>query len=61
MVKVYKVKTIECERCKTVVTKSEQRPLHGQTLCEDCYLNLLSPLRICDPWAVHSVKTFVKD
>jgi methionyl-tRNA synthetase len=50
-----------CERCKTVVTEGEQRALHGQTLCEDCYMDLLSPLRVCDPWAVHSAKTFVKE
>ena len=32
--------------------------LHGQILCEDCYMDLLSPPRICDPWAVHSAKVF---
>jgi len=24
-------------------------------------MDLLSPLRVCDPWAVHSAKTFVKE
>jgi late competence protein required for DNA uptake (superfamily II DNA/RNA helicase) len=62
MVKVYKVKkTMKCERCKTVVVEGEQKALHGQTLCEDCCIDLLSPLRVCDPWAVHSAKTFVKE
>ena len=62
MVKVYKVKkTMKCERCKTVVVEGEQKALHGQTLCEDCYIDLLSPLRACDPWAVYSAKTFVKE
>jgi len=51
---------MKCERCKTVVPEGEQRTLHGQTLCEDCYMDLLSPLRVCDPWAVHSAKTLVK-
>ena len=27
-------------------------------LCEDCYMDALSPVRTCDPWAVHSAKTF---
>ena len=44
-----------------VVTEGEQRALHGQTLCEDCYMDLLSPLRVCDPWAVHSAMTFMKE
>jgi hypothetical protein len=52
---------MKCGRCETVVVEGEQRVLHGQTLCEDCYMDLLSPLRACDPWAVHSAKTFVKE
>jgi hypothetical protein len=32
----------------------------GQTLCEDCYMDALSPVRTCDPWAVHSAKSFEK-
>ena len=51
---------MKCERCKKVVAEGEQRALHGQILCEDCYMDLLSPLRACDPWAVHSAMTFVK-
>ena len=35
--------------------------LHGQVLCEDCYMDALSPVRACDPWAVHSAKSFVKN
>jgi hypothetical protein len=51
---------MKCERCKTVVPECEQRALHGQILCEDCYMDLLFPLRACDPWAVHSAMTSVK-
>ena len=29
-------------------------------LCEDCYMDMLSPVRTCDPWAVHSAKSFEK-
>jgi DNA-binding MarR family transcriptional regulator len=35
--------------------------LHGQMLCEDCYMDLLSPVKACDPWAVHSAKTLLKE
>jgi len=51
---------MKCERCKTVVPEGEQRALHGQILSEDCYMDLLSPLRVCGPWTVHSAMTFVK-
>ena len=27
---------------------------------EDCYMDVLSPVRACDPWAVHSAKSFEK-
>lgn len=52
---------MQCERCKSVIPKGEKMELHGQVLCEDCYMDLLSPLRVCDPWVVHSAKTFLKN
>jgi hypothetical protein len=51
---------MRCERCKMVVPAGEQRSLHRQILCEDCYMDLLSPLKACDPWAVHSAMTYLK-
>ena len=51
---------MKCERCKRVIPEGEQMVLHGQILCEDCYMDLLSPPKICDPWAVYSAKTFLK-
>jgi len=51
--------TMQCQRCKGVVVEGEARTLHGQTLCEDCYMDLLSPLKACDPWAVHSAKNLI--
>jgi len=50
-----------CDICKKEVTKGEERKHHGQVLCEDCYMDALSPARACDPWAVHSAKSFGKD
>jgi len=32
----------------------------GSLFCENCYMDLLSPPKACDPWAVHSAKTFLK-
>jgi len=51
---------MKCDRCKETIQEGEQRDLHGQTLCEDCYMDALSPARTCDPWAVHSAKTLSK-
>jgi hypothetical protein len=45
-----------CDRCHGTVEDGEERDLNGQLLCEDCYMDALSPPRSCDPWAVHSAK-----
>jgi hypothetical protein len=52
---------MQCERCKDSIPEGEQREFNGQILCEDCYMDLLSPPKTCDPWAVHSAKTFLKN
>ena len=51
---------MKCERCKEAIGKGEEREHHGQIVCEDCYMDLLSPARTCDPWAVHSAQTLAK-
>jgi len=28
----------------------------GQTLCEDCYLDIKAAPKVCDPWAVYTAK-----
>ena len=52
---------MECEKCGDSMETGEQRDFHGQTLCEDCYMDALSPARSCDPWAVHSAKSLMKE
>ncbi|MBF0529023.1 MAG: hypothetical protein HQK55_07095 [Deltaproteobacteria bacterium] len=32
----------------------------GQTLCEECYMDILTPVRSCAPKSVDSVRSFVK-
>jgi hypothetical protein len=51
---------MKCERCKAVIAGGEEKELYSQILCEDCYMDLLSPAKGCDPWAVYSAKTFIK-
>jgi hypothetical protein len=49
---------MKCDQCNSEIDQGEEREHLGQMLCEDCYMDALSPVRTCDPWAVHSAKTF---
>lgn len=49
---------MECNRCHAVVDSEEEKEHLGHILCEDCYMEVRSPLKTCDPWAVHSAKSF---
>ena len=51
---------MKCDRCKENIEEGEERELHGQSFCEDCYIDTLSPPKACDPWAVYSAKSFSK-
>ena len=51
---------MECDRCHAKIEPGEEKQHLGQTLCEDCYMDELSPVKPCDPWAVHSAKSFEK-
>lgn len=48
---------MKCEKCSAAVDPGEERNHLGMTLCEDCYMDALSPAKSCDPWAVHSAKS----
>jgi hypothetical protein len=52
---------MQCERCKEEIERGEEREYAGQVLCEECYMDALSPARACDPWAVHSAKSFAEN
>ncbi len=54
-------KLMECERCKDQIEAGDEREIHGRILCEDCYMDAISPARTCDPWAVHTAKSFQKE
>ena len=51
---------MECARCKDTIESGEEREFAGRVLCEDCYMDALSPPKTCDPWAVHSAKSFAR-
>lgn len=50
----------ECARCSREIEKSQCYEYRGNVYCEDCYMDILSPPKACDPWAVHSAQTFLK-
>jgi hypothetical protein len=52
---------MECARCSAPIPEGEEREHLGRVLCEDCYMDVLSPAKACDPWAVHSAKSFGKE
>jgi hypothetical protein len=49
---------MKCDRCGCLIEKGEDMEHLGQILCEDCYMDVLSPAKPCDPWAVYTAKSF---
>ena len=47
---------MSCDKCQTEIPAGEAHERFGQNLCDDCYMDALSPARSCDPWAIHSAK-----
>ncbi len=50
----------QCAKCAKKVEKEQCYEHQGKPFCEDCYMDILSPPKACDPWAVHSAQTFFK-
>lgn len=48
--------TMPCDRCGAQCGADDLVELDNRELCEDCYMDVVSPLKACDPWAVHSAK-----
>ena len=46
-----------CGKCGDAYDPAEAREYQGKMLCEDCYLDAMSPTKVCDPWAVHTAKS----
>ena len=51
---------MNCDKCRITIPSGEERNYQNQFFCEDCYMIALSPMKTCDPWAVHSAKNFEK-
>ena len=48
---------MKCARCEALFKQGEEIEYHGRILCEDCYMDALSPARACNPWAVYTAKS----
>jgi hypothetical protein len=51
---------MKCDKCSQTMEPEDAREHFGRNLCEDCYMDALSPAKTCDPWAVHSAQSFAK-
>jgi len=48
---------MKCDQCESHIESGEEKEYTGQILCEDCYMDRLSPVKTCDPWAVYAAKS----
>jgi len=53
-----KIEKMKCNRCGRETKKGNSYTHMGETLCEDCYLDVRLEVKACDPWAVHSATRF---
>ena len=45
---------MKCSRCGKEIKEVDSYTHFGETMCEDCYLDMRLGVTACDPWAVHS-------
>jgi len=43
-----------CAKCGCQLDPADARQMAGRDLCEDCYMDALSPAKACDPWATYT-------
>jgi predicted HTH transcriptional regulator len=47
---------MECHICKKAIPGGEECTYNNNVICEDCYIEILSPPKTCDVAAVHAAK-----
>jgi recombinational DNA repair protein (RecF pathway) len=55
------MREMKCDRCGQEIKEGDSYTYRGETLCEECYLDLRLDVKACDPWAVHSAMRFRED
>ena len=49
---------MRCEKCdKEMLEAGEEFRYAGSVMCEDCYMDAISPPKACDPWAAYIAKS----
>ena len=46
-----------CEVCGKEIEEQQSYQYLGKVYCEDCYMDILSPPKACDPWAVYTARS----
>lgn len=49
--------SLVCERCGKKIEEQQSYDHLGGVYCEDCYMDILSPPKACDPWAVYTARS----
>ncbi len=44
---------MKCNRCGREILADESHSHQGQTLCDDCYMDVISQEKTCDPWGTY--------
>ncbi|MGD9143667.1 MAG: hypothetical protein PVG61_07470 [Dehalococcoidia bacterium] len=52
--KGYDINKMKCQRCQREIQENDSFTHLGEVLCEDCYMDVRSPAKSCDPWAVYT-------
>jgi hypothetical protein len=47
---------LACAKCGKEVNEADAYENLGDRFCEDCYMDILSPPKACDPWAVYGAR-----
>lgn len=48
--------SLPCEKCGKEIKEEQRYEYLGRGYCEDCYMDVLSPPKACDPWAVYAAQ-----
>ena len=51
---------MQCGKCGQEIEKDQGYEYRGKVYCEGCYMDILSPPKGCDPWAVYSAQGSLK-
>lgn len=50
-----------CDKCNAACDDDELHEHAGRMLCDDCYMDALSPAKSCDPWATYTASRLPGD